>query len=213
MKVRRTVPRRALLAGVLALAAPGAASAQAPASVDGFRSARFGTNEAEVREAIAADFKLAGPAVRSGENPVQRTSFLSVTVPGLVSGSGRAIIDYIFGYRSRLLTEVNITWAAALDPANTPKVLARTGGILQSYFAAQPFAPGKSLANRVLPNGSLLLFRGTDPRGHVVLLLLAGAVRRDAKDHKISMTPSTLALAYAADPAHPDVFSLRKGQF
>jgi filamentous hemagglutinin family protein len=228
--LRMRILSRAILAGVLLLAPSGLATAQnaapqnalpgrsaaaatAPTTIDGFRSARFGMTEADVRKAIAADFRLSGPAVRSGENPIQRTRFLNVTMPDLVPGSGRAMIDYVFGYRSGRLIEVNITWSAAIDPANTPPMLVRTGGILQSYFAARSFAPGKALANVVLPNGSLLLFRGTDPQGHIVALILAGPLRKDAKDHSLRMTAAILSLAYAEDPAHPDVFRLRKGEF
>ena len=194
-------------------AVPAPATQASPVSIDGFRSAHFGMSEAEIRTAIEADFKLSGSAVRPGNDPVQRTRALSVTVPALVPDSGKATIDYVFGYKSQRLIEVNVIWSATTDPANKPDTLLHTGATLQGYFQGETFPAGQAVANAVLANGSLLLFRGTDPAGHTVVLLLSGPVHQDAKDHKEQMTPSVLSLVYAVDPAHPDVFRLQKGAF
>jgi hypothetical protein len=220
------------LVGALLLIAPSAASAQAavpsdqapapttpappvapPVVIDGFRSAHFGMTEAEVRKAIEADFKLTGSAVKPSDNPVERTHVLSVTVPDLVPDSGKATIDYVFGFKSQRLIEVNLAWSAATDPANKPTTLLHTGATLQAYFQGETFPPGQSVANAMLANGALLLFRGTDPAAHTVVLLLSGPVKQDTKEHKAQMTPTVLSLVYAADAVHPDVFRLQKGAF
>jgi hypothetical protein len=193
-------------------AAPPAPPAE-PVSIDGFRSAHFGMTEAEVRKAIEADFKLSGAAVRPGENPVERTRLLSVIVPALVPDSGKAVVDYVFGFKTHRLIEVNVRWTTADDPANKPDTLLHTGMTLQNYFHAEAFTPGNAVVNAMLGNGRLLLFRGTDPDGHVVVLILSGTVRENAKEHKAQMTPTVLSLVYAADPEHPDVFHLQKGTF
>jgi hypothetical protein len=217
----------ALLAGLL-LVAPAVALAQAvppaetvpapaqtaqPITIDGFRSAHFGMTEAEVRKAIEEDFKLSGTTVHIVENPIQRTRALSVIVPALVPESGKATIDYVLGFHSQKLVQVNINWSTSVDPANKATTLVQIGGTLQGYFQSETFLPGKAVSNAVLPNGGLLLFRGTDPAGHTVVLLLGGSVQQDVKEHKAQMTPTTLSLAYVADPAHPDVFQLQKGTF
>jgi len=220
--------RLALIVGLL-LAAPIAVRAQAPApsapaapapaapteavSIDGFRSAHFGMTEAEIRKAVEADFKLSGSALHASDSPVERTHVLSVTVPDLVPDSGKAVVDYMFGYKTKRLIEVNITWSAAADPANKPETLVHTGTTLQGYFQSETFPAGQAVANAVLANGGVLLFRGTDPGGHTVVLLLNGPVHQDAKEHKAQMTPAVLSLVYAADPTHPDVFRLQKGSF
>jgi len=219
------------LVGGLLLIAPAAASAQAavpsekapaattpaptapPVTIDGFRSAHFGMTEAEVRKAIESDFKLTGSAVRPDNNPVERTRVLSVTVPELVPDSGKATIDYVFGFKSQRLIEVNLAWSAATDPANKPTTLLHTGATLQAYFQGETFPPGQSVANAMLANGGLLLFRGTDPAAHTVVLLLSGTVKQDTKEHQAQMTPTVLSLVYAVDAAHPDVFRLQKGAF
>ncbi len=192
--------------------APGPPAAQ-PVSIDGFRSAHFGMNETEIRKAIEADFKLSGSAVRASDSPVERTHVLSVTVPELVPDSGKAVVDYVFGYKSKRLIEVNVVWSAAADPANKPDTLVHTGATLQGYFQAEVFPAGQAVANAVLANGGALLFRGTDPAGRALVLILSGPVQQDTKDHKAQMTPTVLSLVYAIDPAHPDVFRLQKGAF
>jgi hypothetical protein len=228
----RLVP--SALVGGLLLIAPAVASAQAavpsdqaptpaptapaqpaapPVALDGFRSAHFGMSEAEIRKAIEADFKLTGSALKPRDNPVERTHVLSVTVPDLVPDSGNAVIDYVFGFKSQRLIEVNVVWSAAGDPTNKPEKLFTLGATLRGYFESETFSSGQAVSNALLPDGRLLLFRGTDPSGHTVVLILSGPVHQDAKEHKAAMTPTVLSLVYAADAAHPDVFRLQKGAF
>ena len=209
-------PALAATSASVAPVAPPSISPAPTASVDGFRSAHFGMAEADVRKAIETDFKLSGSAIRSGENPLQRTKVLSITVPGLVPDSGKAAVDYVFGYKSQRLVEVNISWSAASDPSNVPAMLLRTGATLQTYFQGEGFPANQTAVNAVLANGSILLFRGTDMTGHAVVLILAGPLSRPDKTDKtrrIQMTPAVVSLAYAADPEHPDVFQLQKGAF
>ena len=220
------IPYRALLAGVVLLAAPHISNADTahatnvtpavaaqPATIEGFRSAHFGMSEADIRKAIKHDFALSGSSVQSGVNPLQRTQMINIAVPDLVPGSGKATINYIFGYTSQRLIEINVTWATAADPVMTPSVLLRTGSTLQGYFQGEAFPSGQTASNAVLANGSVLLFRGTDAGGHTAALVLGGSLQMDAKTHKGQLTPTSLTLVYAADPAHPDIFQLQKGSF
>lgn len=186
-----------------------------PVTVDGFRSARFGMTEADVRKAIATDFQLSGKAVRHSENPVQRTAVLTITVPDVLPDGGKARIEYVFGFKSHTLIEVDLTWSAAIDPTMKAPTLVRNGQLLQSYFLGEGFAPHRFTANVLLANGSMLLFRGRDADGHAVVLTLTGTVNRNdkAKPRTITLDPTTLSLTYIANPAHPDVFHLQKGSF
>ncbi len=195
-------------------ATPAAPAPAPPAVVDGFRSAHFGMAETEVRKAIDADFKQSGSAVKVSSNSVERTRALSVTVPDLVPDSGKAVIDYVLGYKTQRLIRVNVTWTTAGDSGNKPDTLVHTGLQLQEYFQSEAFPPGKAVANMVAANGAaVVFFRGTDAAGHLVDLVLTGPVHQDTKEHKAQMTPATLSLVYAADPEHPDVFRLQKGLF
>ncbi len=200
--------------------APAQVPAQTPlapqsssAEIDGFRSAHFGMDAASVRAAIAADFHLSGASVHAAVNPVQRTDVLRIRVPDLVAGGGTAQIDYIFGYRSHALIEVNILWSAATDSRMTPAQLVANGSAISAYFARQGFSPQETVQNALLPDGNVLLFRTRDDAGRAVVLMLSGKRAPDSNGKGETLTPMALALVYAADPAHPDVFSLKKGSF
>ncbi len=181
--------------------------------IDGFRSAHFGMTEAAVRQAIADDFHLSGAAVISAENPVERTAVLRIRTADLIPDGGSAQIDYIFGYRSHALIEVNILWSAATDAKITPALLVTNGATLQAYFEKQAFAPDQTTTSGILPDGTVLLFRTRDAAGHAIVLVLAGRRANLTKDTSAQLTPTVLSLVYAVDPAHPDVFQLKKGSF
>jgi hypothetical protein len=212
--------RNAGLAIALTLLAPLAAAQTAPLAasppktivIDGFRSAHFGMDQAHTLQAIKADFNLSGKAVQNEINAVQQTASLSITVPVLVPNSGNAVINYVFGYKSKALAEVNITWSAT-DKTNSPAALLNTGAALQSYFRNEPFLPENMTGDTLLANGNLLLFRGIDTAGHEVMLVLAGPMQRNDKTKTTQMTPNVLTLLYDADAAHPDVFQLQPGSF
>jgi len=180
--------------------------------ISGFRSATFGMSESQVRNVITRTFKIAPNAINAAENPLQHTQVLSVQVPDLVPGGGTAAVSYVFGYQTHKLIEINIVWSAQIDPKITPTMLYQNGESLQQYFAAEGFPADRSTGNVATQNG-ILLFRATDTTGNAVLLILSGAISKDAKTEKSVLSPQSLTLAYAADPQHPDVFQLAKGSF
>ena len=206
-----------MLASPLARAAtplPPAPPAQtAPAAIEGFRSAHFGMSEPAVRAAIAADFHLSGAAVIATANPLQRTGVLRIRAADLIPGSGSAQIDYIFGYRGHGLIEVNILWSAATDASTTPARLVANGAALQAYFLKEGFPPTQTVLNALLPDGNVMLFRAQDEAGHAVVLVVSGKAGKPAANGSSRLTPTALTLVYAADPAQPDVFELKKGSF
>jgi hypothetical protein len=187
-------------------------AATAGPSIDGFRNAKFGMSESQVRGAIETEFNTPASAITQTENELQHTAVLSVQVPDLVPGGGTAAVSYVFGYQSHRLIEVNILWSPELDPKTTPQMLYQDGESLQQYFASEGFPADRSTGNVATPNG-VLLFRATDTSGNAVLLILSGTITKDQKVDKSVLSPTTLTLAYAADPLHPDVFQLAKGSF
>jgi hypothetical protein len=208
----------ALLAGLgqmhRAQAAIAAVAPAAPAGpvIGGFRSAKFGMTEAQLRSAVAADFKIAQSAITKTQNQLQRTTVLSVQVPELVPQGGTATVSYVLGYQSHRLIQVNILWSPEIDPKTTPMMLYQNGETLQQYFASEGFPANRSTGNIATPNG-ILLFRANDTAGDAVLLILSGTLAKDQKNGTTALTPTTLTLAYAADALHPDVFQLAKGSF
>jgi len=218
LQSRITLWRLALLSlclvagfGLSQIAQAATVSADGP-SIDGFRTAKFGMSEAEVRDAAVADFKVAPGSIIKTENQLQRTSVLTVQVPDLVPQGGIATISYVFGYQSHKLMQVNIVWSPEIDPKTTPMMLYQDGESLQQYFAAEGFPANRSTGNIATPNG-VLLFRANDSNGNAVLLILSGTLTKNPKDNSTALNPTTLTLAYAADALHPDVFQLAKGSF
>jgi hypothetical protein len=192
---------------------PPAATSAAPApAIDGFRGAKFGMTETEARRAIVSDFKIAPKSIVQSQNQLQHTDVLTVQVPNMVPDGGIASVSYVFGYHTHKLIEVNILWSPEIDPKTTPAMLYQNGESLQQYFANEGFPADRSTGNIATPNG-ILLFRGSDASGNAVLLMLSGTIAKDQKTEKSVLTPASLTLAYAADPAHPDVFQLAKGSF
>jgi hypothetical protein len=187
-------------------------AANAGTSITGFRNAQFGMTQAEVLAAIESEFKLPASAVKHGINNMQRTTVMAVAVPDLLPGGGVASVSYIFGYQTHKLIEINILWSKATDPKMTPAMLYQSGESLQQYFAGAGYAPDRSTGNIAMPDG-ILLFRTTDLTGNAIVLTLSGIVKKDSKSDKATLDPTALALAYAADPLHPDVFQLPKGSF
>src|SRR5947208_12178429 len=54
-----------------------------PAAIDGFRQARFGMSEEQVRQAIRKDFPVAGVKLTGAVHPSEKTTVLSLSVADL----------------------------------------------------------------------------------------------------------------------------------
>src|SRR5689334_21708725 len=62
-----------------------AATIPEPTGIEGFRSARFGQTESQVRTAIKDDFKLNDAAITAATHPLEQTRSLSIKVRDLVA--------------------------------------------------------------------------------------------------------------------------------
>jgi hypothetical protein len=193
-------------------AAPEVAASEAADSfvADGFRSAKFGMTEKQVRAAIKADFGLEGEAVTDGTNAAERTQLLTVNVPGLLPDGGTAQLSYVLGYTSKALIQIGISWNEAIDPTVDAAKLYANSDVLVSYFTAAGYQPASVRTGLVLDNG-ILLFRGEDSKGHATILLLQGDY--SGGDGQRVLQPTGLALLYAADSETPDIFKIEPGQF
>ncbi|MGV8997272.1 MAG: hypothetical protein ACOH12_10040 [Parvibaculaceae bacterium] len=198
------------------------------ADIEGFRSAHFGMNEGAVRAAIATDFGTRiGPvadAIKVVENKVERTRILVVRVPDLFPQAGMTEIGYVLGYKSQALMQINLLWGTPVSDKATPEQLSVIATNLQRYFAAQGFAAKDVKANLKIAKGTMLVFQGSDAKGHLVQLIrraetvapvapqATDAASTDAKKEARPMR-QTLRLAYIADPKAPDTFQINKGAF
>lgn len=191
-----------------------ATEAPPPHAVTGFRTARFGDDEAAVRAAIAVDFKLDDTAIERTENPVEATTALQVTVDDLLPGSGTASISYIFGYQSKVLVQVSVSWGPPIDIAADPARVVNTASRLRGYFLGLGFVAETVVTNQQLPNGSIMFFRGADADGRLVAMQLTPLRAPPPAEGEEPPPPRMgLVLSYVADPKNPDVFTIEKGAF
>lgn len=138
------------------------------AEVVGFRSARFGMTDEQVKEAIKRDFDIDAKDVKKLRNDVQKTDILAVQVENLVPGSGASMVFYIFGYASKKLIHVNVVWGRQAQQTVAPATLVNTGTILQNYFKNLGLATtqGPSTTSQVT------LYQGFDEKKRAIQLVL-----------------------------------------
>jgi hypothetical protein len=183
----------------------------ATASVDGFRSAKFGMSETEVKGIIAKEFGVKADAIREQPNAGERTKALLIKVPDLLQGGGTAEVSYIFGYQSKKLIQVSVSWSKATDEKMTPEQLFSNSSVLRSHFLSEGFKPESIATNMPLNNG-LLMFRGSDAKDRTTMMLLQGTFSQGENNQRI-LTPTALMLFYIADAKTPDIYRLPPGSF
>lgn len=181
------------------------------AKVDGFRSAKFGMTEGEVKNSIASDFGIKGNAIREQPNVGERTKALLIKVPDVLPGGGTAEVSYVFGYHTKKLIQVSVSWSKATDEKMTPEQLFSNSSVLRGYFMGEGFKP-ETVATNMPINGGLLMFRGSDAKDHTAMLILQGTFSEGENKQRI-LTPASLLLFYIEDPKAPDVYRLPRGSF
>ena len=185
-----------------------------PAQIEGFRQARFGMSEEQVRQAIRKDFPGAAAKLTSALHPSEKTTVLSLSVADLLPHTGNARISYILGYRSKKLSQVNVVWSSDGTTGGDETVVGIANS-LRDYFTSENFKPDSVVVNHQLAANTILVFRGSDDRKRTILLVLSGvaAAARSEEKKAPKPPPLTLELSYIEDAAHPDVFRIGKDQF
>lgn len=181
------------------------------ANIEGFRSARFGMTEAEVKSAIATDFGIKDNAIHEQPNAGERTKALLIKVPELLPGGGTGEVSYVFGYHTKRLIQVSASWSKATDEKMTPEQLFSNSSVLSAYFMGEGFKP-ETVARNMPISGGLLTFRGSDAKGHTAMLILQGTFSQGEHNQRV-LTPAGLLLFYIEDPKEPDVYRLPRGSF
>jgi hypothetical protein len=185
-----------------------------PATIEGFRHARFGMNEEQIRQAIRQDFPADAAKLTSAVHPSEKTTVLSLAVADLLPHTGTARISYIFGYRSKKLIQINIVWSSDGNTAGDETIVGAANS-LRDFFSSENFKLGSVVTNHQLAPNTILVFRGSDDQARIVLLVLSGSAASARSDEKKGPRPPplTLELSYIEDTAHPDVFKIDQGQF
>ena len=150
--------------------------------MEGFRSAKFGMSDFEVKNAIVKDLGLKRDEIQEKPNPGERTTVLSVKVPDLLPGGGTAEVSYVLGYESKKLIQVSISWSKATDEKMSPEQLFSDFSVLRAHFLTEGFRPDTIASNAPI-TGGLLVFRGSDVKDHTVMLILQGTMSESKTEH------------------------------
>jgi hypothetical protein len=212
-------PKAAAAGAAPAAGAPAAATTEAPSAgaddkvkaIDGFRSAKFGMSEADVRAAMIKDFNAKPDAIKAQDNASELTHSILMSVPELLPNGGTAELSSVFGYKSKSLIQVGAVWSKGTDAAMTAEKLFSNANILRAHFMGEGFKPD-SIAVNMPVAGGIVMFRGSDAKDRSVILLLQGTFENKENNQRV-LTPTSLLLFYVADAKSPDIFKLPPGQF
>jgi hypothetical protein len=191
------------------------------AEIKGFRSARFGDDEAAVRAAMAKDLGVQGDAVRVAVDAILGVKTLSAKLDSFAPLNAPAEVAYAFGSSCRCLIQVAIKWQLPEDRVRKADAL---GGVaaLADKFARDGWEKDHSALNRVLgepkPGAelTLMLFRGE--QGKAAITLLGSPVTVSGGETKAGQggagqpglsvnvdAMTTVVLVYDADVGKPDI--------
>ncbi|SVB13150.1 uncharacterized protein METZ01_LOCUS166004, partial [marine metagenome] len=116
----------------------------------------------------------------------------------------------VFGYQTKQLIQVNILLGHPVDTGSTPQQIVDSGNLLGNHFFKKRYQEDGLVAHARLNDGSILIFRGKDQKGRMVLLRLSNPQpdNENSKDLKI-----TLSLSYIEKPGEPDAYKVNDGDF
>src|SRR3981189_363785 len=187
--------------------------------VTGFRDARFGMTEPEVRTLVAKSLAVKPADLKTTSNPTEGTTLLTARADSLDPGPGPATITYIFGNKSKRLIQVNVAWGedAPSTPTDTNAILG-AGTRLERYF--QGFSWRKDTTRVGIPLGenTVVLFAGEDEKKGAVRLVVDGIKYQMNREGNQTTAPEPkkppkLIINYIADRENPDVAKIEPGKF
>ena len=180
------------------------------ASIDGFRSAKFGMKTKEVKQAILKDFGIFDSKIDAISHPTEQTQSLGITIDQLLPNSGKSRVVYVFGYKSKRLMQVNILMGHPVDTDITPQQVVDSGNLLGNHFFKKQYLEDGLVAHARLNDGSVLIFRGKDQKGRMALLRLSNPQANEGNKEDLKIT---LTLSYIEKPEQPDAFQLKEDDF
>jgi len=124
--------------------------------------------------------------------------------------SGKSRVVYVFGFQSKRLIQVNILVGHPADTDITPQQVVDSGNLLGNHFFKKRYQEDGLMAHARLNDGSVLIFRGKDQKGRMVLLRLSNPQPTEKKDEKMKIA---LSLSYIEKPLQPDAFQLKENDF
>ena len=179
-------------------------------NISGFRSAKFGMQMGEVKKAIYQDFQISEGKINTIKHPTEQTESMAVTVEKLLLGSGKSRVVYVFGYKSKRLIQVNILIGHPVDTDLKPQQIVDLGNVLGNHFFKKRYQEDGLVAHARLNDGSILIFRGKDQKGRMILLRLSNPQPNEKNKNDLKIT---LSLSYIEKPGIPDAYKLNDDDF
>jgi len=220
VKTKRILFGAALLAAVSAAAHVATAQDLQKYEVTGFRDAKFGMSEADVRATVIKSFGLKTSDIVTTTNPIEGTTVLTVKVASLDPAPGAARVAYILGSKSKKLIQVNVVWGEeGTGSATDVAAMMTAGSRLERYFAG--FGWKKDAVRSGIPVGenTVVLFAGEDEKKGAVRLIADGVKYQMQREGNQTATspepkgPPKLMINYIADRDAPDIATIERGKF
>ena len=184
------------------------------AKIVGFRSAKFGMKENSIYKAISKDFKILKKDVELKVHPIEQTTSIEITVPKLLGTGGHAKIAYILGFKSKRLFQVNILWGdganKSQEKVNAQNVVDAANSI-RNHLVKKQYQKEGYMINAPLDDANTVVFRGTDKRGRMALLVLTQT--KNIESAKKNRERVLLKLSYIQKPDMPDIFTIKENDF
>jgi len=199
-------------------AAPGVTPNPPRYEVTGFRDARFGMDQQDVREAARKSFGTKDDDMTLRANAVDGTTTLIAHVRMLEPGLGEGRVEYVFGYKSHLLIQVNVIWGLDTNPPRSNGAMIAGSGRLQRYFLGFTWASKSVRAGVPIDESSVLLFGGEDGKNGSVAVVIEG-VRYDVGPNRVvrfypeRLLPPKLTVSYTSDRGIADMRNVSRGDF
>jgi hypothetical protein len=184
--------------------------------VTGFRRARFGMTELEVRNAARVTFGVDDGDMTEGAISDDGTTKLTIHVRAIDSGLGAGRIVYFFGYMQRRLFRIDVVWG--LDPNPNISGVVAGAARLQRYFLGFSWANQSVRTGVPLDSRAVLLFSGADGKNGAVSLIIEGVQYRLGPNGTVTLMPEPLArpkltISYTDEFNKPDVRNIVQGEF
>jgi hypothetical protein len=210
-----------LLALVVALALlrPDVAAAQRLPryEVTGFREARFGMTEFEVRHVARKSFGVDDDRMTLAGDPVSGASKLIVHVQDLEPGLGEGRVEYLFGYEHQRLFQVNVVWGLDTNPQFDNLAMLEGALRLQRYFLGFTWRSRSAQTGALLGDRAIRLFSGVDAGNRTVTLTIEDVLyERVSGNIRLvpeASVPTVLTVSYMDESRAGDVDRIDRGEF
>lgn len=215
-----TTARRVLFgaSALIAAAMPAIAQDQAKYEVTGFRDAKFGMTEAEVKATVVKSFGIKPTDIVASTNPVEGTTVLTVKLASLDPAPGAARVAYILGNKSKKLIQVNVIWGEEGAASSDVAGMMTAGSRLERYFAS--FVWKKDAVRAGIPVGenTVVLFAGEDDGKGAVRVIADGVKYQMQREGNQTTSPDPkgppkLIINYIANRDDPDIAKIERGRF